>query len=230
MKQISFRECLGPKRKKKKIPVPEDTKILACCKAGNVPRKQTAVSCEFSSESSTEVHRETTVACGLVSPVFTVQGVCCPHLLSPHGLQEWGKVQHSSPHFPLGKLICADRGLCRGGAGPPLVLPWSSLIIHWIQHFPIQLLLCLLLCLGWGFYSFPSWRRDITMQAQISLELTILLPRLPVLPPDHRPASSVPSENIMVVFETRLTLNSLSSSSGLELLISLLGLGRCPNV
>lgn len=111
----------------KKNPIPEDMKILACCKAGNVPRKQTTVSCEFSSERSNEVHRETRVACGLVSPMFTVQGVCCPHLLSPHGLQEWGKVQHSSPHFPLGKLICADRGLCRGGAGPPLVLPHYTL-------------------------------------------------------------------------------------------------------
>lgn len=127
VKQISFRECLGPKRGKKKNPIPEDMKILACCKAGNVPRKQTAVSCEFSSESSNEVHRETRVACGLVSPVFTVQGVCCPHLLSPHGLQEWGKVQHSSPHVPPGKLICADRGLCRGGAGPPSVLPHNTL-------------------------------------------------------------------------------------------------------
>lgn len=122
-RETNFLSWMFRTKTEKKIPVPEDMKILACCKAGNVPRKQTAVSCEFSSESSTEVHRETTVACSLVSPVFTVQGVCCPYLLSPHGLQEWGKVQHSSPHFPLGKLICADRGLCRGGADPPLVLP-----------------------------------------------------------------------------------------------------------
>lgn len=115
------------KTEKKKNPIPEGMKILVCCKAGNVPRKQTAVSCELSSENPTEVHRETTVACSLVSPVFTVQGVCRPHLSSPHGLQEWGKVQRSSLQFPLGKLICADRGLCRGGAGPPLVLPHYTL-------------------------------------------------------------------------------------------------------
>ena len=40
------------------------------------------------------------------------------------------------------------------------------------------------------------------MWAQVGLELTILLPQLPVLPPDHRLASSRPSENIVVVFET----------------------------
>lgn len=126
MKQISFHECLGPKREKKN-PIPEDMRILVCCKAGNMPRKQTAVSCEFTSETPTEVHGETTVACGLVCPVFTVQGVCRPHLLLPHGFQQWGKVQHSSPHVPLGKLICTDGGLCRGGAGPPLGLPHYTL-------------------------------------------------------------------------------------------------------
>lgn len=124
MKQISFRECLGPKRKKKKSNSRrhEDSRLL---QAGNVPFS--AVSCELSSENPTEVHRESTVACSLVSPVFTEQGVCRPHLLSPHGLQEWGKVHRSSPQFPLGKLICADRGLCRGRTGPPLVLPHYTL-------------------------------------------------------------------------------------------------------
>lgn len=82
----------------KKNPIPEDMKIPACCKAGNVPRKQTAVSCEFSSESSNEVHRETRVACGRPG-VSSVYSTGC--LLSPPLISSWSpRVGESSAFFP----------------------------------------------------------------------------------------------------------------------------------
>lgn len=174
--------------------------------------------------------------CRVVSSVYSAHCLLSSPLIASVVSRCGGKVNGFLPLLLLRGPTYLPQSLYRDGVSPTCWRKKALILTHFKWGLvsscsTLFLFVCLFAWFGGFCCCFSFWRQDLPIQAQGGLELTSLLPQLPALPLNHRPALPYPSETVMAVFDFEMEFHvalvnlelSIYYIGGLELLIPLLG-------